>query len=57
MAISLFKPILSAIFVTTAMVKVIEMPDFYTLVIPVMNPSEEIGANNLSVFWLQTGPN
>ena len=42
-----FKPILSAIFVTIATVKVKYMPDIYTWIILLINQSDEIGENQL----------
>ena len=40
-----FKPILAAIFVTIATVKLKQMSDFYTLVIFLINQSERRGEN------------
>ena len=46
-----------AIFVTIAMVKVELIPEFYTGTILLTNESGEIGEKQLSIFWLQRGPN
>ena len=55
MAISLFKPILVAMFVTMTMVKFEQMPDFYTWDILLNNQSEEIGEKQLSFFVSRGG--
>ena len=48
-------PILSAIFVTIAMVKFEEMPKFYTSVILLINQSKEICEKQFSVFGSKGG--
>ena len=47
-----FKPILSAIFVTIAMVKVNWKPGYYTSVILLINQSKEIGEKQLAIYFM-----
>ena len=53
---SYFQPILSAIFVTIATVKVESIPDFYTLAIVLINYPEETFEEQLLFFDIIGGP-
>ena len=53
---SYFQPILAAIFVTIATVKVESMPDFYTLAIVLINLYKETCEEQLLFFDLIGGP-
>ena len=53
---SYFQPILEAIFVTIATVKVVSMLDFYTLAIVLINLYEETYEEQLLFFDLIGGP-
>ena len=55
MAIFLYQPILVAIFVTIATVKVESMPDFYTLAIVLINSYKETCEEQLLFFDLMGG--
>ena len=52
---SYFQPILAVIYVTIATVKVESMPDFYTLVIVLINQYKETCKEQLLVFDLIGG--
>ena len=51
-----FQPVLVAIFVTIATVKVKLISDLYTWVIVVINQKEEFGEKSISFFGLIGGP-
>ena len=53
---SYFQPILAAIFVTIATVKIESMPDFYTLAIVLINCFDETCEEQLLYFDLIGGP-
>ena len=55
MILSLFKTILLDMFVTIATVEVKRIPDFYVWAILLMNQSEEIGEEQLSVLCHRVG--
>ena len=54
--ISYFQPILAAIFVTIATVKVKSIPEFYTLTIALINYLKETTEKQLLFFDLKRGP-
>ena len=51
----MFKPILVAIFVTIATLKVKQIPEFYTRIILLIKQKKLVKAT--FSFWLQRGPN
>ena len=54
-SISYFQPVLAAIFVTIATVKIKLISDFYTWVIALINQKEEFGEKRISFFGLIGG--
>ena len=50
MAIFLFQPILAAIFVTMATIKLESIPDFYTCATVVISLKEETSQSNFHIF-------